>query len=432
MPCVRLPFYYGWLLVATAFITMGIGVNARTAFSLLFPPILGEFGWDRGVTAGAFSFGFLVSAVFSPLLGRLVDRRGPRLMVEMGVGLVGLGLLLATLVSRPWHLYLTLGVLVGGGSVCLAYSGHALFLPHWFVRRRGLAISLAFSGVGVGSIVLLPWVQVIIAGSGWRQACVALAIVVLVVLAPLNLMLRRRPEDLGLLPDGDAAPRDARAGAHPDNVMVPAWVAVDWTLPRALRTTRFWWVVVAYFCGLFSWYAVQVHQTKYLTEIGFSPTLAAWALGLVSLAGIPGQVILGHVSDRVGREWVWTLGSLGFALCFALLLLMQQAPTPLLLYSMVAAQGALGYGLTSVFGAIPAEIFQGRQQATIFGTINLAAIGGGAVGPWLTGALHDVTGSYVLAFWIAIGCSAVSAGSIWLAAPRKVRAVAGRIPRRAT
>ena len=191
-------------------------------------------------------------------------------------------------------------------------------------------------------------------------------------------------------------------------------------------------LVVAYFCGLFAWYAVQVHQTKYLTEIGFSPTLAAWALGLVSLAGIPGKVILGHVSDRVGREWVWTLGSLGFALCFALLLAMQQAPTPLLLYSMVVAQGALGYGLTSVFGAIPAEIFQGRQQATIFGTINLAAIGGGAVGPWLTGTLHDVTGSYVLAFWIAIGCSAVSAGSIWLAAPRKVRAVAGRIPRRAT
>ena len=300
MPRVRLPFYYGWLLVATAFVTMGIGVNARTAFSLFFPPILNEFGWDRGVTAGAFSFGFLVSAAFSPLLGRLVDRRGPRLMVETGVGLVGIGLLLATLVSRPWHLYLTLGVLVGGGSVCLAYTGHALFLPQWFVRRRGLAVSIAFSGVGVGSIVLLPWVQVIIASGGWRHACVVFAIVVLVVLAPLNLVLRRRPEDLGLLPDGDTAPRDPRPGAQPENVVDPVWVAVDWTLPRALRTTRFWWVVVAYFCGLFAWYAVQVHQTKYLTEIGFSPMLAAWALGLVSLAGIPGQVILGHVSDAWG------------------------------------------------------------------------------------------------------------------------------------
>src|ERR671923_2433108 len=101
---IRRPFFYGWLLVAVTFVTMAVGVNARTAFSLLFPAILGEFGWDRGVTAGAFSFGFLVSALFGPLLGRLVDRRGPRLMVELGVAMIGIGLLTATLVRAPWHL----------------------------------------------------------------------------------------------------------------------------------------------------------------------------------------------------------------------------------------------------------------------------------------------------------------------------------------
>jgi MFS family permease len=94
---------------------------------------------------------------------------------------------------------------------------------------------------------------------------------------------------------------------------------------------------------------------------------------------------------------------------------------------MVVAQGMLGYGLTSVIGAIPAEIFQGRSYGTIFGTLMLAAIAGGAAGPWVTGVLHDATGSYALAFWIAIGCSALSAGAIWLAGPRKVRAVAGRV-----
>ena len=88
---MRLPFFYGWIIVAVAFVTMGVGVNARTAFSLLFPPILDEFGWERGVTAGAFSFGFLVSAVLSPLLGRLMDRRGPRVVIEMGVLLIGGG-----------------------------------------------------------------------------------------------------------------------------------------------------------------------------------------------------------------------------------------------------------------------------------------------------------------------------------------------------
>jgi MFS family permease len=423
---LRLRFFYGWVVVAVVFVTMGVGVNARTAFSLLFPPILDEFGWDRGVTAGAFSFGFLVSAVLSPTLGRLMDRRGPRVVMELGAGLMAAGLMLATLVRQPWHLYLTLGVLVGGGSVCLGYTGQALFLPNWFVRRRGLAMSLAFSGVGVGSIILLPWLQTLIGRAGWRAACWAMAILVLALLVPLNLLLRRRPQDIGLEPDGDASSHET-AATQTANVVDPVWAAVDWTLGRAMRTARFWWIVLGYFGGLFAWYAVQVHQTKYLIEIGWSPTYAAWALGFVSLVAIPGQIVLGHLSDRIGREWVWTVGSLGFAICYLALILMREAPTPTLLWLMVLSQGMLGYGLTSVVGAIPAEIFQGRHYGGIFGTLMLAAIAGGAAGPWVAGALHDATGSYTPAFSIAIGCCAVSAGAIWLAAPRKVRAVAGRV-----
>jgi MFS family permease len=425
---MRLPFFYGWLIVAVVFVSMGIGVNARTAFSLLFPPILDEFRWDRAVTAGAFSFGFLVSAVMSPLLGRMMDRVGPRAVMELGVALMAAGLLLAPLTSEPWHLYATLGVLVGGGSVCLGYSGQSLFLPNWFVRRRGLATGIAFAGVGVGSITLLPSVQLIIESAGWRTACWSMGLLVLIVLAPINLLLRKRPEDIGLQPDGDAAP-SAATPAVPSNVVDRTWAAVDWTLARAVLTVRFWWIAIGYFCALYAWYAVQVHQTKYLIEIGFTPAIAAWALGLVSLLGIPGQIVLGHISDRVGREWVWTAGSLGFAVCYLALLLLQAFPSAALLYVMIAAQGALGYGLTSVFAAIVAEIFQGKHYGTIFGTLMLAAIGGGALGPWATGALFDAYGNYTLAFWIGVALSLVSALAIWLAAPRKVRMVAGRMAR---
>jgi len=315
---------------------------------------------------------------------------------------------------------------VGGGSVCLGYTGQSLFLPDWFVRRRGLAMSLAFSGVGVGSMIILPWSQALIGRSGWRAACWALGLLVLLLLVPLNLLLRRRPQDLGLEPDGDRAAAGA-AAARPSNVVDAAWAAVDWTLARASRTARFWWIASGYFLGLFAWYAVQVHQTKYLIEIGFTPGDAAWALGFVSLAGIPGQIALGWLSDRIGREWVWTVGALGFAICYATLLLLAASPTMPLLYVMVIAQGMLGYGLTSVVGAIPAEIFQGRHYGSIFGTLMLSSIAGGAVGPWLTGVLYDRTGSYTLPFWIAIACCVVSAVTIWLAAPRKVRAVSGRL-----
>ncbi|HEX6442111.1 MAG TPA: MFS transporter, partial [Stellaceae bacterium] len=342
----RLPFFYGWLLVAVAFVTMAVGVNARTAFSLLFPPILDEFGWERGVTAGAFSFGFLVSAVVTPLVGRLMDLRGPRLVVEIGVVLMGAGLLLATFVHEPWQLYLTLGALVGGGVNCLAYTGQSLYLTQWFVRRRGLALSIAFSGVGLGAVAILPWLQALIESVGWRTACWALGILVLVVLAPLNLLLRRRPEDLGLEPDG--MPRDGAAARRAANVVDPAWAAIDWTLRRAVRTARFWWIALAYFGGLFSWYAVQVHQTKYLIEIGFGAGEAAWALGFVSLVAVPGQIALGHLSDRIGREWVWSIGNFGFVVCCLVLIVIRDVPSPALLYLMIIAQGTLGYGLTSV------------------------------------------------------------------------------------
>lgn len=420
-----LPFFYGWLLVAIGFVTMAVGVNARTAFSLLFPPILDEFGWDRGVTAGIFSFGFLVSALVTPFVGRLMDRRGPALVVELGVAAMAAGLLLAPLAREAWQLYLTLGALVGGGINCLAYTGQSLYLTNWFVRRRGFALSIAFSGVGIGSVTLLPWLQTLIEDGGWRAACWALGILVLVLLVPPNLLLRRRPEDLGLNPDGIGA-SSLTSGPH-GNIIDPAWAAVDWTLARALRTARFWWIAVGYFCGLFAWYAVQVHQTKYLIDIGFSPATAAWALGIVSLVAVPGQIALGHLSDRIGREWVWVIGNGGFVLCCLALIALRDYPAMAVLYAMVVAQGAIGYGLTSVMGAIPAEIFEGRQFGSIFGCVMLSAILGGAAGPWLTGILHDRFGDYAAAFLLSIGLSLVSAAAIWRAAPRKVRVVAGRV-----
>ena len=425
---MRPPIFHGRIVVAVTFVTMGIGVNARTAFSLLFPPILAEFQWDRGVTAGAFSFGFVVSAIMSPLIGRMMDRFGPRAVMELGTILMGAGFLLAPLTSSPWHLYLSIGMLVGGGSVCLGYSGQSLYLPNWFVRTRGLAIGIAFSGVGLGSITLLPWVQATILGAGWRDACWTLGLLILIVLVPINLLLRKRPEDVGQLPDGDAAPTAASV-PPPSNIVDPVWAATDWTLARALRTARFRWLALGYFCALYAWYAVQVHQTKYLQEVGFTSNRSAWALGLVSLIGVAGQISLGYLSDRIGREWIWAIANLGFAICFLSLLVLRDDPSMVWLYLMVAAQGGLGYGLTSVMGAMVAEIFHGKHFGSIFGTVMLAALAGGAAGPWVTGALHDALGDYRLAFWIGVAVTAISAFAIWRAAPGKVRAVAGRIGR---
>ena len=131
----------------------------------------------------------------------------------------------------------------------------------------------------------------------------------------------------------------------------------------------------------------------------------------------------------MGREWVWAIGCLGFAICYCALIAMEHAPEPALLYVMVVSQGLLGYALTSVMGPIVAEIFEGAHFGTIFGVVTLSALAGGAAGPWLAGFLHDRTNSYRESFIIALGCCFLSAFAIWRAAPRTVRVVPGRLKR---
>ncbi|MDA0240261.1 MAG: MFS transporter, partial [Proteobacteria bacterium] len=425
-------FFYGWIVVAVAFVTMALGVNVRTTFSLLFPPILDEFGWSSGTIAATFSIGFIVSTLLAPFVGGLMDRFGPRIILPLAAIAVSAGLVTTTLATEPWHFYLTFGVLVIGGSVFMGYIGHTLILPNWFDRRRGLAIGIGFSGVGVGSILLLPWMQIAIQTVGWRQSTLTLAVVVLVVLVPLNFMFQRyRPEDIGLVPDGipvreDGESVEADRGPK-DRIVDHAWAATDWTVPLALRTGRFWWLLIAFVSGLYAWYAVLVHQTRYLIDVGISAEAASVALGLVGLGGIVGQIGIGHLSDRIGREWAWTISLSGFMATYGCLLLLREFPSLWLMYVMVGSQGFIGYGLASVFGAVPSELFAGKRYGAIFGILGGAAGLGAAFGPFATGLLHDIVGNYVQAFVVAIAVCGLSIIAMWLAGPRKVRLVPGRL-----
>src|SRR5256885_451422 len=194
--------------------------------------------------------------------------------------------------------------MVSAGANLLGYGVQSQFIPHWFVRRRGLAIGIAFAGVGAGSIILLPWMQILIARDGWRWACLAFALIAALLLFPLNLLLRKRPQEIGLHPDGDAAAAPKTSSGHASNVVDTAWASVNWTLARAARTARFWWIGLGYFAILYAWYAVQVHQTKYLTEIGVSQIEAARALCLVRLAGVARAIVFCHLSARIGRRYL--------------------------------------------------------------------------------------------------------------------------------
>lgn len=433
-PLARLPFYYGWMVVAVAFLTIGVGVSIRTSFSLLFPPILAEFKWDRGTTSAIFSVGFATSMLITPFLGVSIERFGPGLVMAAGSILVSAGLVLSTYADHQVLLYASLGSAVVGGTIIFAYTSHAYLMPFWFVRRRGLATGLAFSGAGIGAIVLFPWLQTIIEADGWRRACWAMAIILLVFVLPMNLLFqRRRPEDMGLKPDGAGRrPRPGQAAKPPvDTVVDRVWAATEWTLRSAMKTARFWWLALGLFFGMYIWYAVQVHQTQYLGEVGYTPLVAGFALGLVGLFGVVGQIGMGSLSDRIGREWAWTVSVGGFVVCYLLLILMRQAQNEALLWGMVIFQGALGYGLSSIFGSVIAELFHSKGFGRIFGACGVIISVGAATGPWISGELYDRTGNYDAAWIAALGACGLSILGMWMAAPRKVRLASGVAHRRA-
>ena len=144
---------------------------------------------------------------------------------------------------------------------------------------------------------------------------------------------------------------------------------------------------------------------------------------MVSLAGVPGQIVMGAVSDRIGREQVWALGCFGFTLTYILLIALAWYPAEALLWAMVLVQGVVGYAISSVLSSVTAEVFEGPHFGAIFSSIMVYAISGGAAGPFLVGLLHDFTGSDIPGFTLAGGFSLISAAAIWLAAPRKVRRV---------
>ena len=184
--------------------------------------------------------------------------------------------------------------------------------------------------------------------------------------------------------------------------------------------------MIAFGFALYAWYAVQVHQTRYLIDIGISPQIAALALGLVGLTGIFGQIFVGALSDRIGRELAWTISLCGFLLTYACLFILRIYPSEWLIYVMAGSQGFIGYGLASVFGSVPAELFSGKNYGKIFGLMGAISYFGAAAGPWITGILFDVSDNYATAFLTAMVVCFVSILAMWMVGPRKIILVAGR------
>lgn len=404
--------YQGWIVLGAGFVIMLLGYAIRNTFTVFYPVIVDDFGWARGNTAIMYSLTMLCYGLVAPIAGTLVDRFSPRVVLSIGGLIVGGSIGLCGQATQMWHFYVLYGVMVAIGLSLIGFTPLSAILTHWFRHNKGLVFGLLAAGFGV-SLVSAPVFQHLINTYGWRTAYVIIGATATAIIIPLCLaFLRRSPEQH----ETGAAELDANSGG--------ASATIDWTLRAALKTRAFWLFLLIAFCNMgFAQQILVAHQVYFLQDIGFEPMTAASIFSFFGIGFVVGTASSG-LSDRIGRHQVFVPCSF-IAAASVLLLFMAESNQSVALAMTFAIVGGVCLGITppTCFAAV-ADCFHGRNYGAIQGTMILSNALGGALGPWLGGFLHDVTGSYHLLLILVQILVAMAGVLMWIIKPR-----AGKIPR---
>ena len=414
-------FYYGWYIVAVIFaieITT-VGFNGPF-FSLFLKPMSREFGWTRAMTTGAVTIGTLTAAVISFGVGWVLDRYGPRWMLAAGCLVLGAAYLGLAQVNSLLPFYLVYAV---GRSIFQSALGRNMLnalTAKWFVRRRATAIAFSTLGSVLGGTIMAPVTQGIINGYGWRQAWFFFGILALSVAILPWLFLRRLPEDLGLLPDGDGRAKGDRPSADappPQPRRRPT--EVNLTLGQAVRTASFWVLCLMVAVTLMATTGVTFNMSPHFTDVGVSESAAAVAISIFTLFQAPSVFLWGFVADRLGAK----RALLGVLLNLAIgTWLIARAHSPTAAYLGSAVFGAGFGGIMLAMDVVWADFFGRRHLGNIRGASLAFQLVGNASGSIIAAMLYDWKGSYDYAFKLIIGALLLSC--LVLALARKTTAKA--------
>ena len=328
------------------------------------------------------------------LAGRMTDRFGPRAVISVGGCLLGSAMVAMAFVSRLWQPYVIYGGLAALG-MSAAYVPCNATVVRWFIARRGLAVGLAMCGASAGTFVIPVVAQTLVVAVGWRAAYVVFGIALALTLLVVSPVMRRDPESVGLLPDGRA-----RTQATP--VADPG----AWPLARALQSRAFWILAATFALTWIPVFVPLVHLVPFARDLGHSPMTAAWVVSTLGAGAVAGRLVMGPLSDRVGRVPALRVALvLQGAACLAFLAAQG-------LVTLLAAAALYGYGYASVSTLFPPLVtdFFGRAHAgSIVGALFAIAGSVGGLGPWLGGVLYDATGTYG---WTWVLCAALNAGAL--------------------
>jgi MFS family permease len=386
-------------IVAAVWLIFAVANGLFLSFPIFFVPLLEEFRWSRALTAGAMSASTLSQAALSPLAGILTDRLGARPVILGGVVFLCGASILAATVTAPWQLYLYTGVLGAIGVVGVGWIPLGALLSRRFSERRGRVIGTAFSGMGIGVMAMGPLAQALIARFGWRAASVTLGLTAFAVLFPVAW--------LGV--------RDAPAALPSSGASRSLRRERDATLASALRTREFWALFGAYLATPLAVFSVFTHQVAFAVDLGFSRTLVASMFGIVGLASTAGRPLFGMIADRMGGAIAATM-SFACTAAGALALLVLEIHSHVAWLVAYAVVFGLGFGARGpIITAMAGDLFGGRHFGVIYGALSVGNGLGAALGPWMAGLMHDVTGSYRLAFVFSVLCSVVGSACFWIA-----------------
>ena len=380
--------FYGYIVVAVAFLIMLMMWGAYYSFGIFFEPLLAEFGWTKATTSGAFSLSFFLTGLLGVFAGKLTDRFGPRIVVTVCGFFLGLGYLLVSQASTLWQLYLFYGV-----GVALGMSASVIPLQstvaRWFVKRRGVMTGTIISGIGMGMVVVPPVANWLISSYSWRTAYIVVSISALILIVSSAQFLKRDPGKIGQLPYGGNG-LEEKGGS----------LDAGFSLREAIRTWQFWTLGIALLCFTMSEGTILVHIVSHAIGLGISVTNAALIITIIGGISIPGRIMMGIAGDRIGNKPAWTICFIFLTISFFLLLVARE----LWLVYLFAVIFGFGYGgLSTLISPMVAELFGLSSHGVIFGVIIMfGGTAGMAVGPLLAGHIFDITGRYQLAFMIYV------------------------------
>jgi len=373
----------GVLLLCFALSVLGRGLGE--SFTVFLKPISENFGWDRAQVVSVYSLTWLVSGLTAPVVGRVFDRSGPRMVYSLGIFFLGAAFLIAAHAQYLWQFQAGIGLCVGFGIALIGNVPNSILLGRWFGPKLPTAMAVVYSAMGGGVLVLLPASQILIDHVGWRGAYQLFGIIAVCLLVPVVLLPWRRL---------------AAGSSHVMKKVDHDHLDEGWTLVSALRHHAFWALFSCFFFTAVGMYAIAAQIVAYLIDAGFPPLQAATAWGFSGVVLLFGMIGVSTLDGIIGRRPSVLISYAISIVGIILLWLLQWYPNYWLLAGFVITFGSMIGSRGPLLSATAMKIFRGKHVGTIFGTISISSGLGSSLGSWTGGLLHDWTHSYnpVIAF----------------------------------